>query len=426
MDASQSDIPVNRSRLQRKTLWVLFVVSGASRGGLAIIFAVSALLVGEILNSERWTGSALAVATAGSAISSTPLSSVMNRYGRRTGMVAGFVVALAGCGVAAFGGQRSSIVALLVGLFLVGVGLAAASLARYAAADLADPKNKAKAISSVVFASTIGAVGGPTLVGLSNRFGAALGLSELIGAFLFGAFFFAAAAAITWMFLRPDPLLVARGAQSDNTTTTSSLVGGFAAISGSSSARLALVGLTIATAVMVMVMAMTPVHMVAHDHGLQDVGWVISVHTAGMFAFAPIAGYVSDTFGRRPTLGVASVLLVLATSLTALAGDAPLPLLFAGLFLLGLGWSFGFVAASALLSESILDQTRRTAAQGAADLLAAVAGGVAALASGFVVSMTGYHVLSMVGIVLSGLLAVCLVLERQRRVGEPQDLAAVV
>ena len=88
---------------------------------------------------------------------------------------------------------------------------------------------------------------------------------------------------------------------------------------------------------------------------------------------------------------------------TALAGEAPEALMFPGLYLLGLGWSFAMVAGSALLSESVPTE-HRVAVQGAADLTAGVVSGVAALASGVVLDMAGFHILSLVGLVGAGLL----------------------
>jgi MFS family permease len=91
--------------------------------------------------------------------------------------------------------------------------------------------------------------------------------------------------------------------------------------------------------------------------------------------------------------------------MTALAGEAPALLMFPGLYLLGLGWSFGMVAGSALLTESIPAE-ERVSAQGAADLMAAIVSGVAALASGLVLDMAGFHILSMIGILASGIMLV--------------------
>ena len=100
---------------------------------------------------------------------------------------------------------------------------------------------------------------------------------------------------------------------------------------------------------------------------------------------------------------LAGFTLAFATTLTALAGEAPKILMFPGLYLLGLGWSFGIVAGSALLTESV-GEGDRVAVQGAADVAMNLASGIGALASGVVVDMAGFHVLSMVGIVAAAAL----------------------
>jgi MFS family permease len=120
-----------------------------------------------------------------------------------------------------------------------------------------------------------------------------------------------------------------------------------------------------------------------------------------MFALAPIAGWASDRFGRIPTIALGGITLVVATILTALAGEAPEALMFPGLFLLGLGWSFGIVAGSALLTESV-DLGDRVAVQGAADLATNVPSGAGALVSGLVLSMSGFHTLSFIGMAAAG------------------------
>ena len=143
------DLPVEA--IQRQTLLTLFIASSIGRAGLAAVFAVASLLIEDILGDETWTGSAIAAATAGTAVGSFVLSTLMDGRGRRFGISLGFLLAFLGCLLAIIGGEFASIAVLLAGLTLVGVGLAAVSLARYAAADLAEPSAKAKAISLVVF-----------------------------------------------------------------------------------------------------------------------------------------------------------------------------------------------------------------------------------------------------------------------------------
>jgi MFS family permease len=395
----------DRRAVQRRTLSVLFASAIFGRAGMAIGFAVAALLIKEMLDDGTWAGASTAAITVGMVVSASVLSSYMNRRGRRPGLSLGYAVGVVGAGVATFGGQHLFLVVYLLGIMLMGVGQGGTNLARYAAADLAEPQNRGKAISWIVFGSTVGAVGGPALVGVAGDVAGWFDLDELVGPFLFSTVFFTVAGLILWVGLRPDPLVVSGGLHTADSTDKAGFFEGLTAIMSQPMAQVATVSLVLSQAVMVMIMAMTPLHMDAHGHGLGAVGWVISVHTAGMFAFAPVAGWSSDRFGRLPTLAFGGAVLVAATVLTALAGEAPALLMFPGLYLLGLGWSFGVVAASALLTESVPDDSQ-VAAQGSADLITSFASGTGALASGFVFTMAGFHILSAIGIVASGIMLV--------------------
>ena len=392
-----------RLAAQQNTLRVLFASAIFSRAGMTLGFAVAVLLIEDMLGDRTWAGLSTVAITVGTAFSAKTLSSYMNRKGRRPGLVTGYLIATVGGAVSLLGAQMSSIVIFLGGLVLVGVGAGATNLARYAAADLAAPERRAKAISFIVFASTIGAVGGPTLVGFADDIGQDMGLKENVGPYAVTAGFMAIAALIVLATLRPDPLVLSGGIDTASSPTRASFRESLAIIQAHPMARLALISLVISQAVMVGVMAMTPLHMRDHGHDVSVIGWVISAHTAGMFAFAPLAGWAADRFGKVRSIAFGGVVLVLATTLTAMASEAPKLLMFPGLYLLGLGWSFGMVAGSALLSESVSAEDR-VSVQGAADLLASVVSGGAALSSGVVLSMAGYHVLSMIGIAASAVL----------------------
>ena len=396
-----------RQAIQRRTLGILFASSILSRAAMTIGFVVAALLVEEILGSATWAGASTAAITIGTAVSASALAAYMNRNGRRPGLTAGYAVAVLGGVIAVYGAAQLSLIPYLFGLMLIGVGQGGTNLARYAAADLAEPTARSKAISYVVFASTVGAVGGPGLAGLAGDIGERWGYDELVGPFGFSAIFFLLGGIVVWVGLRPDPLVVAGGTtqQASGDAPKASFSRSMQIIWSSPTARLALFGLIVSQAVMVMVMAMTPLHMKEHGHSIGLVGWVLSAHTAGMFAFAPLAGWASDRFGRISAILTGGAILVAATAMTALAGEAPALLMFPGLYLLGLGWSFGMVASSALLTESVPSE-ETVSAQGAADLVTSFASGAGALGSGLVFTMAGFHILSAVGIVASGLLLV--------------------
>ncbi len=397
------DIGDQRSHhmVQRRTLGVLFAGAIFARAAISLSFAVAVLLIEDMLGSTRWAGLSTVALAVGTSLSASLLSNYMDRAGRRPGLALGYLLATGGGVLALIGAQQQMLVVFLAGLMLVGVGSGASNLARYAAADLAEPAAKAKAISFIVFAATIGAVGGPTLVGLADDVGQDFGLIENAGPNGLTALLFALAGLAIFIGLRPDPLVLIDGLRQSTDTAKPKFTATLRAIWALPSARVALVALVIAQAVMVGVMAMTPLHMRAHGHEIGVIGLVISAHTAGMYAFAPIAGWAADRFGRVRSISFGAVVLMIATAMTALAGEAPAILMFPGLYLLGLGWSFAMVAGSALLSESVTDDLR-VPAQGAADVLAGVVSGGAALASGLVLDMAGFHILSMIGIFAAG------------------------
>ena len=160
--------------------------------------------------------------------------------------------------------------------------------------------------------------------------------------------------------------------------------------------------------VMIGVMAMTPVHIrnAGHEaaHTLRIVGLVLSFHIAGMFAFSPVFGWLTDRIGRRPVVvaGIALLLVACATAGTAGHQEARLA---GGLMLLGLGWSATMVAGSTLLSESVPVELRASA-QGVSDLLMGLAGALAGALSGVIVKLLGYPMLT----VLAALATVPLIL----------------
>jgi MFS family permease len=144
-------------------------------------------------------------------------------------------------------------------------------------------------------------------------------------------------------------------------------------------------------------MTMTPVHIrsAGHDaaHTLRIVGVVLSAHVAGMFAFAPVFGWLTDRIGRRPVVALGIVLLLVACGVAGIAGHEPARLTTA-MTLLGLGWSGTMVAGSTLLSEGVPAELRPSA-QGLSDLMMGLAGATAGALSGVIVEGWGYPTLAV-------------------------------
>jgi len=396
---------VDVDAVQKRTLRVLWVASMLSRGAVSSTFPVAVLAIEELLGGKRWVGLSTASSTVGSAIAAAVLAAIMQRRGRNPGLTLGLGAAVGGTLLAILAIQSGVLALFVLAMIMVGVGNGASNLSRYAAADLAASDYRSRYIGQVIFAATFGAVSFPLLIGVAGNIAESVGFDENAGGFAMGAILFAASSAVIWVFMRPDPLVVSGGVDpaAGIKRRTVPFREAVRIAWAHPLARLAFVALVVTQAVMVSVMAMTPLHMKDHGHTTGWIGAVISAHTAGMFAFAPLAGWLSDRVGRVQVIVLAGFTLVGATVLTSLAGEAPRALLFPGLFLLGLGWSFGVVAGSALLTESVAEPDR-VAVQGAAELAKNVASGTGAISAGLILSSAGYHILSFIAMAATGAL----------------------
>lgn len=386
---------------QRRTLRVLFVTQIVSGIGVAIGASVGALLAAEIAGVGM-SGIAQSANVVGAALFALPATAILHRYGRRPSLAAGYGVAAAGALVVVIAAICRSSPLLFVGYFLVGGATAAGFQARYAAVDLAPAALRGRHLSLIVWATTIGAVIGPSLAAPVGARFAEYAVPTLAGPFVFAALLFGMAALFLMLFLRPDPALLARGAFGHANTRTagtgqSGMRAALRVVASSTPARLAATAMAIGHLVMIGVMAMAPVHIrgAGHDaaHTLRIVGVVLSFHIAGMFAFSPLFGWLTDKFGRRAIIVVGTALFLAACVLVGTAGHNS-PRLAGGLLVLGLGWSATMVAGSTLLSESVSAELRASA-QGLSDLLMGLAGASASAVSGVIVHAWGYPTLTL-------------------------------
>jgi hypothetical protein len=259
-------------------------------------------------------------------------------------------------------------------------------------------------VSTVLVATTLGAVLGPNLVEPTGAAAEAIGVRDLAGPFMLATLAYALAAVAVLILLRPDPLLAARAAAIAHDQDAKRPAGGGPPETATATVRLAATAMVLTQLVMVAVMTMTPVHMRDHGHSVGAAGLVISIHVAAMFLPSPLTGQLVDRVGRRPVLAASGVTLLAAGVLAALSPPESMMLLTVALALLGLGWNFGLVGGTALVTDAVpLEARART--QGSVDLAVALSGATGGMASGFVVATTSFTVLSLAG----GLLALALI-----------------
>ena len=385
-------LDTHRFRIRvRSVLMVGQVLAGI---GMGSTLSVGAILATDLSGSPGWSGMAATLSTLGAALAAMPLANLARAKGRSWSLAAGAWVATTGATLAVVATVTRWFPLLLLALACIGVGTAVNLQARFAATDVAPAAHRATDLSLVVWATTVGAVSGPNLIGPGNALGVWLGLPELAGPFVITAFAQISASLIYRLGLRPDPLAVSARWASTGKTDKDERGGEDRPISR----RTAFIAISLSHATMVAVMAMTPVHLVDHGASLVIVGFTISLHIAGMYALSPVFGMLADRIGRIPTVLIGQVLLALSLLATGLGSEVE-GWVIVGLILLGLGWSAATVAGSTLLTDSTPVESR-TRVQGFSDVVMSGSGALGGALSGVVLLLVGYDGLSFVAMAL--------------------------
>ncbi|MCP9210231.1 MFS transporter [Streptomyces sp. NEAU-Y11] len=396
---------------QRRALTVLVTAQILSGAGMAAGITVGALLAEDMLGTTGLAGLPAALFTAGAAVGAMAIGRLSQRWGRRPGLALGYATAAAGSLGVVVAGTADSVPLLFLSLVLYGAGSATNLLARYAGADLAPPDRRGRAVSTVLLATTFGAVLGPNLVGVTGDLAHSWAMPRLVGPFLLAAVAYTLGSCVLAGWLRPDPLLLARelaarkAASDGGGATEAGTAAGPAVVPapGERTAPGVVTGATvmvIGQLVMIAIMTMTPVHMKDHGHSTQAAGLVIALHVGAMFLPSPLSGYLVDRVGRLRVAAAGSAVLLSAGLVAAFASPHSMPALATALVLLGLGWNLGLVSATAIITDAV-PLERRAAVQGLVDVGVAIAGTTGGLASGLVVAGGGYGYLAAGGGILA-------------------------
>ena len=385
------------SKLARKITWVLFANQSLASAGFIAAATLNSIIGTQLTGSASYAGVPSAVYLVGAALAASAWGYIMDRIGRRNGMVSGLIIGIIGTALVLLAIAISSFFLFLIGMVLMGITNAAIVLGRFAAAEVNPPEKRGVAISNVVLGGTFGAIVGPLLVGPMGIFIQTFGMEEVAGAYLATLILFALSAVLVFIGLRPDPRDLGKQVAAQHPDPAVNALAGEARpvfeIFRQPAALVAVSAMALGQVVMVSLMVITSLHMDNHHHNLRDISAVISSHTFGMFAFSVLSGRLADRWGRGPVILIGAFTLLLAC-LSAPLSPNVLPLAVA-LFLLGLGWNFCFVGGSALLSDQ-LSPLERSRTQGTNDLLVGLASAAASLGSGIVFAVSSYTVIAAV------------------------------
>ncbi len=387
----------------RRITWTLFATQSLASAATIAVWPVLTILGARLSGRATWAGVPPMFYLLGSAFSAPLWGRVMDRLGRRPALILGTIIGALGAAIAGGGAIAGSFVGFLGGSLLIGCAVAAVQLSRFVAAEVHPPEERGRAISTVVLGGTIGAILGPLLGGRMAALAGRAGIDPLVGPYGAPLLLFTLCAATVFILLRPEPRDLAREiaslprARDAEGASGPPVAGGTARpvweILRQRPAFVAVLAMVFGQLTMAMLMVITPLHMRSHQHSLDAIAFVISLHVVGMYLFSVFSGKLADRWGRGPVIAVGAGILMVA-ALGAPLSPQVVPLS-AALFLVGLGWNFCYVGGSSLLADQ-LSPAERARTQGANDLLVGLASALGSLTSGIVFATVGYATMGLV------------------------------
>ncbi|MBZ0309788.1 MAG: MFS transporter, partial [Anaerolineae bacterium] len=386
---------VENTAIRRITI-TLFASRGLFSAAQIACTTLLSIVAVDLSGSKQAAGIPSTISTFSWALVAFPMGILMDNYGRRNGLMMGYVAGVVGCLLGGIAIIQHSYGLLLLGVILLGISRSGSEQSRFIAAEIYPENRRGKIIGTIIFASTLGAIGGPALIAPSGYFvHTYYDFPKEAGPWLFSAGLMAVTTLATFLLLRPDPRDFK---QAEETLERSELPPRpLKIILQSAQVQVAIVAMLIGQFVMVLLMVITPLHMQNHSHSLEAISVVFMAHTLGMFGLSNLTGYLIDRFGRVNMIIGGAVVLLLSATLAPLS-SATLALVMA-LFLLGLGWNFCYIGGSSLLSDA-LTQSERGKTQGMNEAMVAFASGVASLSSGFIFDAGGFVAVSVIGLVI--------------------------
>ncbi len=357
----------------RRNVFVLVAAQAVLGAQLPMIFTIAGLAGKQLAPNACLATLPISAMVIGSMLTATPISAFMAKYGRRAGFVVGAAGGAAGAAISALGLAISSFPLFVFGALLSGIYMSAQGFYRFAATDTASEGFRPKAISYVMAGGLLSAVFGPALVKLT---------AETLAVTFMGTYVAAVALNLVGVFLfalldipKPGP----RHADAPQGRTRAQLI-------RTPRIAVAVIVATVSYALMNLVMTSSPLAVVGCGYATADAANVVTAHVLAMYVPSFFTGHLIARFGTERIMAVGLFILACA-GVVAMNGVA-LENFFGALILLGIGWNFGFIGATAMLTASHAPEERGRM-QGLNDLI--VFGGVtvASFSSGGLMNCSG-------------------------------------
>lgn len=332
----------------------------------------------------------------------------MDRWGRKPPLIAAYSISAIGFIIAGIAVSQAMLAAFVFGTVLFAMAFGTANLSRLAAAEMFTPAERGRGVAWIQISATFGAIIGPLLLVLSGPLGELTGRAPLSLVWFLAPPLLIASALTMRTAVEPRSLAIsepvksgatAAAAAAAATTATSAILAGTVSLAASQAAMAAVMGVSGAA--------------VSHaGHGVPVLGTIMFLHFIGMFGLSRVVGRIVDKVGRLPTIYGGLALLALGGAIVAVVpGAVGFGI---GLLLVGLGWSFGFIGSTVLLTDATAPE-RRARVLGRADLTGQLTSAALALGSGWWFAARGVAGLGIVAIVVAALPVVLLARLRTTR-----------
>ncbi|WP_149586892.1 MFS transporter [Tabrizicola flagellatus] len=359
--------------LARRNVMVLVAAQAVLGAQLPMIFTIAGLAGSSLAPNACWATLPVTMMVIGSMLTATPLSMLMQRFGRRAGFFFGAGGGALGAAIGAWGLSAGSFLAFCIGALISGIYMSANGFYRFAATDTASEGYRPKAISWVMAGGLLSAVVGPQLVKVTSDAMAVTFLGSylmvialnLVGSLLFFALKIPAP---------PAPAAGSPEGRSRGELLRNPVI------------LVAMICATVSYALMNLVMTSSPLAVVGCGFETGDAANVVTAHVLAMYAPSFFTGHLIARFGTERIIAVGLTILA-ASGAVAMAG-VELENFFVALILLGIGWNFGFIGATTMLTSAQRPEERGRL-QGLNDLV--VFGGVtlASFSSGGLMNCSG-------------------------------------
>lgn len=360
-------------RSAKRTVFILVLAQAFLGSQMPMIFIIGGLAGQSLASNVCFATLPISLIVVGSMLSATPLSAIMQKYGRRVGFFVGAAGGSAGGAIGAYGLYLNNFYVFLLGSLLTGIYMSAQGFYRFAAADTASDEFRPKAISYVMAGGLASAIIGPQLVKVTNDFM----VIPFFGTYLTVIAINVIGSALFLFIDTPTPSAPSEDAPKGRTRwellTTPRIA-------------VAVICAMVSYALMNLVMTSTPLAVVGCGFEQDSAADVVSAHVLAMFLPSFFTGHLISRFGVEKVVATGLVILA-AAGAVALQG-VELENFFIALILLGVGWNFGFIGATTMLAGAH-EPSERGRMQGLNDLI--VFGGVtvASLASGGLMNCSG-------------------------------------